>query len=299
MHRDEYWAQAQAAAAFLQEQGCGAPEAMVQCGSGLAPLIDALWPDGPEAAGGGRCSFAAVPHLAAPGVAGHGSQLLWGDVTGPQGLRRTIVFSGRLHLYEGHSPLAAAFPVAIAAALGCRLLLLTNAAGALNQHFALGNVMVQCDFINLQGDNPLAHLACPPAGEEPAAPDGIAHLTRFVDPKPAFDHAASRLLAEKLRAAGLAVHEGVYAALRGPMYETQAELVMLRGCGADAVGMSTVAELAMAHFFRLPAAAVSVVTNECFSRAAVTHQDVVAASQRAAGALGQALRGVLAAWVPA
>jgi purine-nucleoside phosphorylase len=299
VERDAYWAQALEAAGYLQQRGCGAPLVAIQCGSGLAPLIAALWPDGPEAAGGGRCGFSAVPHLAAVGVAGHGTEVLWGDLVGREGPRRVLVFSGRLHLYEGHTPLTAAFPVAIAAALGCRLFLLTNAAGALNQHYALGDAMVQTDFINLQGDNPLAHLACPPTADtaEPG-PSGIAHLTRFVDPKPAYDPEASALLAGCLNAAGLAVHSGVYVALRGPLYETHAELVMLRGCGADAVGMSSVAELALCHFFRLPAVGVSIVTNECFSTAPVTHAAVVAASHAAAASLGAALRSFAVGWAP-
>lgn len=298
IHRDEYWGRAREAAKALRARGCGDPFAAVQCGSGLGPLVAGLWPEEPEAAGGGRCAFTDVPHLAGTAVVGHGTELLWGDVPGPDGTtRRLLVFSGRLHMYEGHSALEAAFPVAVSAALGCGLFLLTNAAGGLNQHFAVGDAMVQRDYINMQGDNPLLHLQCPPpVPRAEAAPGSIEYATRFTDPKPAYHPQASALLARQLAAAGLGVNEGVYIGIRGPVYETRAELVMYRGCGADAIGMSSVQELTMCHFLGLPACGVSIITNECFSTAPVTHADVVAASHKAAGALGQAIRAFAAEW---
>jgi purine-nucleoside phosphorylase len=284
----EYWGQAQAAAAYLRSQGCIAPEIVVQCGSGLAPLIDALWP----ASHPSRCRFSDVPHLAPTSVAGHGSELLWGEVPGQDGSpRELLVFSGRLHLYEGHTGLAAAFPVAIAKALGCKLFVLTNAAGGLNQHFASGEVMLQRDFINFQGDNPLAHLSA--IGTPPAELEGI---TRFADPKPAYDSSVSRAMGGHLQQEGLKVQEGVYVGVRGPLYETRAELAMLRSFGADAIGMSTIPELTLCHFFQLPVVGISVITNECFAAEVVTHQKVLAGSLAAAQALGRAVGQFAATW---
>jgi purine-nucleoside phosphorylase len=285
----EYWAQAQAAAAYLRSQGCVAPEIVVQCGSGLAPLIDALWPDSRPS----RAKFSDVPHLAATTVVGHGSELLWGEVPGPGGNpRKLLVFSGRLHLYEGHSGLAAAFPVAIAKALGCELFVLTNAAGGLNQHFAAGEVMLQRDFINFQGDNPLAHLTTAGA----AMPTELSGLSRFADPKPAYDLAASRAMGQVLKQAGLGIQEGVYVGVRGPLYETRAELAMLRSFGADAIGMSTIPELTLCHFFKLPVVGISVITNECFAAETVTHDKVLQGSLRAAQGIGTAARQFATQW---
>lgn len=297
LHRDEYWERAQQAAERLRALGCEQPFAAIQCGSGLSPLIEALWPEGPGAAGGGRCAFSEIPHLASAGVAGHGSEILWGRVAGPQGGKRwLLVFSGRLHLYEGHSPLEAAFPVAICAAVSSRFFILTNAAGGLNQHFGIGDVMLQSDFINFQHDNPLQHLHCPAPQAPRDGASAVAALTRFADPKPAYHQPGSRAMGRYLEEQGLSVHDGVYIGVRGPMYETRAELVMFRSLGADAIGMSSVQELTLCHFFRLPAIGLSLITNECFSSAAVTHGEVLSVSRAAAGALGRAVGSFAANW---
>lgn len=272
IHRREYMQRADAAAAALTSAGLGPADVVLQCGSGIAPIADLLLPDGPK-----RMPLADVPHLPAPRVAGHGHEAVYGVV----GNARVLVLTGRLHVYEGHSPEIAGFPAAVAKALGARLYIATNAAGGLNQHFAAGDAMIHSDFVNFQGDNAVAHIATDDAAE------------RFVDPKPAYQPEASRAVGRHLAAAGLSVHEGVYVSVRGPLYETRAELYMLRSFGGDAIGMSTVPEISICCFLRLAAVGVSIITNECFAPDAVTHDAVVAGSVNAIPQLAAGLRAFL------
>ncbi len=171
------------------------------------------------------------------------------------------VLAGRVHTYEGYSAAEAAFGVRVAAALGCRALVATNAAGGLNPDLDPGDLMVVADHVNFLGDNPLR-----------GAP-------AFVDMTDAYDPG---LRAQALRVGaerGMPVREGVYIAVPGPSYETRAEVAMFRAWGADAVGMSTVPEVIAARAHGLRVAAVSVVTNRC--GAPTTHEEVLAATDRA------------------
>ena len=268
-HRNEYLAKAAEAAAYIaRSAGCEGFDTVVQCGSGLNGLIDAVLPDG------GRIPMEDIPHFPASRVKGHGREVIHGQVNG----RNVMVLAGRIHLYEGHDPLTAGFPAALAHASGARRFLLTNAAGGLNQHFVQGSVMMITDFINFQGDNALAHMLTDEAAE------------RFVDPKPATDLRQGQLLARQLQKAGLKVNQGTYIGVRGPIYETRAELAMMRSWGADAIGMSTIPELTVCHAFGLPALGVSVITNECFKDAPVTHGEVVDIGSQVSPALGTAIR---------
>jgi purine-nucleoside phosphorylase len=275
LQRELYWAMAEEAASHVSSAGIYPVDAVVQCGSGLAALIDALLPEHQ------RLPMEEVPHMPASAVSGHGRELFYGTV----GTSRVLIFSGRFHLYEGHDPLVAAFPAALAKALGARLFLLTNAAGGLNQHFAAGDVMLHSDYINFQGDNPLAQLITDDSAE------------KFVDPKPPYDYVVLDKLARELDAAGLSVQRGIYIGVRGPVFETLAELRMMRSFGADAVGMSSVPEIILCNFLRLPVVGLSVITNECFSPLKLTHQQVVEGSQRAASRIGTAFKALLeGAW---
>lgn len=215
-----------------------------------------------------------IPNFPPSRVPGHGRELIHGSING----HNVLILAGRIHIYEGHDPLTAGFPAALAAACGAQRFMLTNAAGGLNQHFRQGSVMLITDFINFQGDNALAHLLTEEAGE------------RFIDPKPATDLKASSALAGYLKQAGLEVNQGTYIGVRGPIYETRAELAMMRSWGADAIGMSTIPELTVCHAFGLPAVGVSVITNECFKDAPVTHSEVVDVGTQVSPLLGRAMR---------
>jgi len=278
IHRDEYWAQAQAAAAYLESKGLAPVDCVLQCGSGLSPLIEALGGRHPQTLP--AVPLEKIPHLPGTAVRGHGKNAVLCEI----GARRVLVFSGRLHLYEGHAPLTVAFPAAIAKACGAKLFIATNAAGALNQHMLTGEALLHSDFINYQQAYAIAELKC----DDPAE--------RFVDPKPAYDAQASLALGQALQSAGLKVHGGTYISVRGPLFETRAELMMLRSFGADAVGMSTVPELSMCHFLGLPCAGVSIITNECFSPGLVSHAEVLEQSLKAARKLGTGLRVFFELW---
>jgi purine-nucleoside phosphorylase len=271
IHRDEYWRMAERAAEVLAEAGLAPVDLAVQCGSGMSRL-GALLLERPQAV-----DMDCVPFLPAATVTGHGQQVLAGSV----GRVRVLVLTGRIHLYEGHTPELAGFPAAIAKALGVRAFIAVNAAGSLNQHYRAGELMVHRDYINLQGDNALAHLDCPEPGE------------RFLDMRQAYHPGLSSVLAQGLQRAGARLQHGVYLAVRGPVFETPAELMWMRQGGADAVGMSTVPEITIARWAGLPAAAVSVITNECFYARGPEHRAILAAAEDAIPILAGGLRNML------
>lgn len=255
----------------MERTGFSEVSHVVQCGSGLNSLIDAVLPDG------GRVAMDEIPHFPPSRVAGHGKEVIHGSVNG----HNVLILAGRIHMYEGHDPLSAGFPAALAAACRASRFVLTNAAGGLNQHFSQGSVMMITDFINFQGDNAMAHLLCDEASQ------------RFIDPKPATCVEGSTRLGRCLQKEGLSVNQGTYIGVRGPIYETRAELAMMRSWGADAIGMSTIPELTVCHAFGLPAVGVSVITNECFKDAPVSHGEVVDVGAQVSPLLGRAIRSYL------
>jgi purine-nucleoside phosphorylase len=206
-------------------------------------------------------------------VTGHGRDAVYGRI-GDTGV---LVLTGRIHIYEGHDPLTAGFPAAVARAAGARLLVITNAAGGLNQHYREGDLMVHRDFINFQHDNAMAHL------------ETESVVERYVDPKPPYHLKASELVAQALVRTRLDVHYGVYIGVRGPIFETRAELAMMRSFGADAIGMSTIPEVTVAAFFGLPVVGISTITNECFGATGTDHAAVLAVSNRVAPKLSSGL----------
>src|SRR5262249_31340175 len=137
---------------------------------------------------------------------------------------------GRVHLYEGHPPSAVVFGVRLLARLGCKAVLLTNAAGGIAEHLRPGDRMLLTDHLNLTGHNPLA------------VPDAEAVGSRFVDMSSAYDPRFCDLAHAAARESAVTLKQGVYAGVLGPSYETPSEIRMLRRLGADAVGMSTVLE---------------------------------------------------------
>jgi len=268
IHLNAYRQRAAEAAEHLSSHGLAPVDAVLQCGSGLSGLVEGLLADAT------RIPLSEIPHLPAGTVAGHGSEAVSGTV----GDARVLVFTGRLHIYEGHDAATAGFPAAIAAAAGARLFICTNAAGALNVDLRVGDVVVHDSYINHQGDNAAACLEFPHS----------AH--RFVNPDPPYDTAASRALALCLSKAGMQTHRGTYLAVRGPVFETDAELKMMRAWGGDAIGMSTVPEVIACHVLNLPVAGLSVLTNKCLDGNHTTHDGVLSASQAAIPQLVTALK---------
>jgi purine-nucleoside phosphorylase len=207
-----------------------------------------------------RVPYAKIPGFPRVGVPGHRGELVIGQWRGTA----VIVLRGRAHFYEGHSLSSVTFPVRTLAAYGVRDLLLTNAAGAINPKFRIGDFMVFKDHINFMGANPLQGTAFP-------------ELSRFVDLSSTYDPTLRRLLRLAGRASGLSLRQGVYLAVSGPSYETPAEIRAFRILGADAVGMSTVPEAIVARQCGLRVAAVSCITNLAarLSKTPLSHAEVL------------------------
>jgi len=201
-------------------------------------------------------------------VPGHQGRMIFCWLEG----RRVVLQAGRFHFYEGHPMSLVVTPMRLYGRLGVRAVLLTNAAGALNAAFEVGDLMALTDHINLFGTNPLIG---PNVGPGPRFPD----MTAIYDPT-----YRSQLKA-CARDLGQTLHEGVYLGLTGPSYETPAEIRAFRTLGADAVGMSTVPEAIVARHEGMRVAGISCLCNMAAGilAQALTHQEVLAAGAAAAG----------------
>jgi purine-nucleoside phosphorylase len=262
----------QAADELRYQSGVDAYDVAIVLGSG--------WREGAAALGAPDSEVAVtlLSGFVAPSVAGHQGQILSVRVAGAH----VALVSGRVHLYEGHSASQVVHPVRTLIAAGASTVVLTNAAGGLDPARGPGSVVVIRDHLNLTATSPLEGAA-PPEGYGP----------RFVDLTDLY----SRRLREVARAAAPSLAEGVYAGLRGPHYETPAEINMLRTMGATLVGMSTVLEAIAARHLGAEVLGLSLVSNLAagVSPAPLNHAEVLEAGQAAAGSLGA----LLATLVPA
>ncbi|MBV9761839.1 MAG: purine-nucleoside phosphorylase [Acidobacteriaceae bacterium] len=229
----------QEAAHFIQSQTSLRPTTAVVLGSGLGAFAGAL--SNPL-----RIPYPAIPDFPVSTAIGHAGELLIGTLAGT--LTDVIVMSGRFHLYEGYTARQVASGIRLFRELGVRRVVLTNAAGGINPQYATGALVLISDHINLQGANPLLG---PDDGSGPRFPD----MTEAYAPGL---RAIARATASEL---GISLHEGVYAAVLGPSYETPAEIRYLKTIGADLVGMSTVAETIAANHLGIEVLAISCVTN--------------------------------------
>jgi purine-nucleoside phosphorylase len=270
MIMDPYAAAATSAARLAQLTGQDRHDAAVVLGSGWAPAADAL---GAPAA---QLPLAEVGGFAPPTVAGHVAVVR----SVPIGEQRVLVFLGRTHLYEGHPVATVVHGIRTAVAAGCRVIVLTNASGGINEDYQVGQSVLISDHLNLTGRSPLSGPP-PPAG----------YASRFTDLSDLYS-ARLRALA---RAADPGLAEGVYAALPGPHYETPAEIRMLRAAGADMVGMSTALEAIAARHLGAEVLGISLVTNPAagLSPHGLNHAEVVAVGQAAAGRMGALLASIL------
>ena len=186
--------------------------------------------------------YADLPGFEQSGVSGHAGRL----VVGRLGKVRVAVLQGRIHYYERGDAAAMKVPIETLQGLGCRTLILTNAAGSLMPEVGPGGLMMLSDHINCVQASPLF---------------GIATNKRFVDMAGAYDAGLRRQLKAQADRLGIDLHEGVYAWLAGPQFETPAEILALRVLGIDAVGMSTVPDVILARYFSMKVLAVSAITN--------------------------------------
>jgi purine-nucleoside phosphorylase len=214
------------------------PALGVVLGSGLGAWAESL--DGALAV-----PYSEIPGMPVSTVQGHAGKLWIGRSKGVP----VVCLQGRVHMYEGHDAERAVFGVRLLARLGARAVLLTNAAGGLSPSFAPGDLMLLRDHLNLMGKNPLI------------GPNEAALGPRFPDMTSTYDPALAAATLAAANALGIRLHEGVYAGLLGPSYETPAEIRMLRVLGADAVGMSTVPEAIALRHMRVPVTGISCITN--------------------------------------
>jgi len=274
MTGDPYSAAKASAARLAELTGQPEHDAAVVLGSGWAEAADALGP-------GAEVALADLGGFPPPTVPGHVPAVR----SVRAGRLRVLVFLGRTHLYEGHPVATVVHGVRTAVAAGCRVIVLTNAAGGIRAGYRAGQPVLISDHLNLTGRSPLTGPA-PPAGYPP----------RFTDLTDLY----SRRLRALAREADPVLAEGVYAALPGPHYETPAEIRMLRALGADLVGMSTALEAIAARHLGAEVLAISLVTNLAAGLAPpgvtpqeLDHAEVTATGQAAAARMGALLAGIL------
>jgi purine-nucleoside phosphorylase len=268
----EIYARAEYAAGFLLEQSSLRPKIAVVLGSGLGRFAD-------ELSDATRVPYSQIPSFPRSTAIGHAGQM----VIGKAGDVPVAAMQGRVHLYEGYSAEQVAFPVRVLGRMGVKALIITNAAGGINTKYTQGALVVISDHINLQGQNPLAGT-----NDEHFGP-------RFPDMTQAYWKPYREMALEAARTLGKTVHEGVYAGLLGPSYETPAEIRYLRTIGADLAGMSTIAEVIAARHMGIKVLGISCVTNMAAGilEQPLDHQEVLDTAERVQGDLVGLLRGVL------
>jgi purine-nucleoside phosphorylase len=272
--REEY----EAAANYVRGRTRHEPRIGLILGSGLNPLAQAV-------EGADTIPYEDVPHFPEPTVEGHVGRLVLGQLEGTP----VIVMQGRVHFYEGYPMPQVVFPVRVMQVMGIEMLIVTNAAGGLNPDFRPGDLMLIADHLNLlgmTGNNPLFGPNDPTLGP------------RFPDMSQAYDPDLRRIAREVARENDLPLHEGVYVALSGPSFETPADIRFLRLIGADAVGMSTVPEVTVAHHGGIRVMGVSGISNVALAEPVpgqeASHEEVLAAGQQIVPRLTTLVRGVLA-----
>jgi purine-nucleoside phosphorylase len=240
-----YYDQVAEAAAFLKARlGSLAPRVGIVLGSGLGAVADAV--DDPVIV-----PYAEIPHFPQSTVEGHSGRI----VAGLLGDAPVVILQGRVHFYEGYSPLEVTFPMRVLGALGVRAVVLTNAAGGIQAGLRVGGLVVLTDHINQMGWNPLNGPNEPRFGFRPGT--GL----RFFDMTEAYSKKLRTLAKEAARDEGFVLEEGVYLATAGPSFETPAEIRAFRALGATLVGMSTVPETIVARHMGIEVLGISCVTN--------------------------------------
>lgn len=226
------------AKAFIEEKLTEKPTIGLVLGSGLGVLAEEI----EEAT---IISYDEIPHFTKSTVVGHKGQLVIGKLKGKQ----VVAMQGRFHYYEGHDLEAVVFPIRVMKAIGVETIIVTNAAGGVNEAYQPGNLMLISDHLNLTYRNPLI-------GENEESLGA-----RFPDMSEAYSKRLRGLSKEVAASLGIQLQEGVYAGLLGPSYETPAEIRMLRILGGDAVGMSTVPEVIVARHMNIEVLGISCISN--------------------------------------
>jgi purine-nucleoside phosphorylase len=256
----ELYDQVQEAKQAIQKQWAGRPQAGIILGTGLGGLAEDIQA---EAA----IPYDDIPHFPRTTVKSHAGRLVCGKLGG----KAVVAMEGRFHFYEGYTLQQITLPVRVMKALGCQVLIVSNACGGMNPQYAKGDIMVIEDHINLLGDNPLIGKNDDRLG------------IRFPDMCFAYDRQLIALTQRVALEERIACHKGVFVAVSGPNLETRAEYRFLRGIGADVVGMSTVPEVIVGVHGGLRNLGLSVVTDICLPDALepVKLEEIVAVANAA------------------
>ncbi len=251
------------AAAFIKENiGGKTPEVGIVLGSGLGKLADVIEAEA-------VIPYAKIPNFAKSTAIGHKGNFIFGKLAG----KYVCAMQGRFHYYEGYPMEQVTLPIRVMATLGIKVLLVSNAAGGLNQSFSVGDLMIIRDHINML-PNPLIGKNFDEFGD------------RFPDMTAAYDLNLIKKVESIAKRAKIPVRKGVYLGNTGPSYETPAEVRFYLSIGADAVGMSTVPEVLVARHCGIPVFGMSVITNISNTENACTKlndgDDVVRAADAAA-----------------
>jgi purine-nucleoside phosphorylase len=226
------------AVTFIQQKTSFKPDIAIILGSGLGPLAD-------EISTQTVIPYSKIPGFATSTAPGHEGKLFLGTLAD----KNVVAMKGRVHYYEGYGAQQSTFPVRVMKALGATTLLVSNACGGLNPNWQAGDLMLQLDFINFTGDNPLI------------GPNDDKQGPRFPVMFDCYDPAYNEVAREIARREDILLREGVYLAISGPTYASRAELRMFRALGADAIGMSTVHEVIVARHLGMRVLGVSTVTD--------------------------------------
>lgn len=263
----------QEAADYIASKIEGTPETAIVLGSGLGALADQI--EQPTV-----LPYGDIPHFMSSTAAGHKGNLIYGMLGGKQ----VLAMQGRFHYYEGYTMQQVTFPIRVMKLLGVKNLLVSNAAGGINNTFKVGDLMIIRDHINL--------LPNPLLGKNDAS-----FGTRFPDMTRAYDRELIRFMEEIAAGYQIPLKKGVYVGLTGPSYETPAEYAFYGKVGGDAVGMSTVPEVIVARHAGIRVFGMSVITNEGYHFAddfVNDGDDVVRAANLAAEKMTRLFTGLIA-----
>jgi len=268
----DQFALADAAAQLILQRTTHQPKIGLVLGSGLGGFADSL-------TDATAVPYSEIPSFPQSTAIGHAGRL----VIGKAGDIPVAAMQGRVHQYEGYSAQQVAFPMRVFGRMGIKAVILTNAAGGINLSYSQGALVLLSDHINLQGANPLV------------GPNDDRFGLRFPDMTHTYSRAYRQIAREEAAKLKIVLHEGVYAALLGPSYETPAEIEYLRRIGADLVGMSTVAEVIAARHMALKILAISCVTNMAAGilDQPLSHAEVMETGERVKGTFEALLRAAL------
>jgi purine-nucleoside phosphorylase len=270
--RHHEWEHVQQATSAVRARWSGSAQVGVILGTGLGALAE-------EIAAEATIPYDEIPHFPRSTVESHTGRLVCGSFGG----KTVVAMEGRFHLYEGYTTAQVTFPIRVLKALGCGLLVVSNAAGGLNPLHEKGDLIVLEDHINMMGVNPLV------------GPNDDRLGPRFPDLIEPYDRSLQKLALDVAREANIVAHRGVYVGVVGPNLETRAEYRFLRGIGADVVGMSTVPEVLVAVHAGLKVLGFSIITDRCMPDALepVKIEDVLAVARAAEGKLRTIVKRVL------